>query len=1021
MDVDGLAASGDAREPHRSVKDAGLNLLQLLKSNVEDAADAAARESALRAFAAAAAAMPRTAHLDAALIVMVHRLDDPDPGVRAAAVELVRAAAARKGVRPRELLLGNRLVAAHLGVKLPNAPGVLSVLSEALLRAPERAVLVELLPAAVPRLVERRDVDTLKLYAAKLGAEYDVATILHDWCYTAIADLINNAAARPAEEVQASMAFLTTHTGEALEVLVADHKKELMRALIRSAGADDAADPHTEAQRLGQVLGTLAKLAADGTATAGSDPAALPAVHDFLRPHFTWLVMGDASDRSGDSAAARRFLRSLTIMVHLIGPHLPQFAPKVMAHLTGALERPSARARGDALAAWLVVVKQLAKHAPDHLRAVAGRVVVAMLPHLPESASSASSSFSREGATASDGFPDGSSARRETAFFFATAFSFGEDDDPAAPAAAAANAAAAAAVIDELVLRSGKPIMTGFLARLPTLPECERLARANAAVREERGEIPLSSLLGILTDGLEDESQAVRATALGELRRALRADPAAVSDLLSNGEDEGRRVAGARISSRAPGGRAPGPGDGDAANDARDASHFSTERSVASWETSAEVVGRCIAALLRCCVSENRTAISLRTQRLAAACLGELGAIDPGRVDLPLASTEKLSAAADGPALARKLLIEHIARTVRGAADVDMLDAAAIAAQEILVHVRCRPASVRAEDVEGGSGGSGGASATGPSERAAISRDSSAYARLPEGASPEGEAFWANLPEEIRALLAPGLTSMYCLTRAPSSPPTRRPLYRAPGGPSFRRWLYAWCRALASEATGPDAPVFAVCAAGIFKHDTRVMLFLLPRMVLDALAARDAARVRNVREEIVAVLRDAAGAEGPEGPDATDALPAGRGGAGHPAGASSEQAELAAQAVFTLLDQLAAWKEDVVNGVSGGGASREDEETLAALRDVLRAVPRELLARAALRCGAPARALLYFEDHLRAQKNVLNQAALRDGEPEGAAGRRVGGVPRRRIARSPSRTRSRRWRGFGRAAAPSAS
>ena len=942
----------DASSPQREVKDAtdaaGLKLLQLLKSNVEDAADAATRESALRAFAAAAAAMAHSDHLDAALIVMVHRLDDPDPGVRAAAVELVRAAAARKGVRPRELLLGNRLVAAHLGVKLPNAPGVLSVLSEALLRAPERAVLVELLPAAVPRLVERRDVETLKLYAAKLGAEYDVAIILHDWCYTAIADLINNAAARPAEEVQASMAFLTAHTGEALEVLVADHKKELMRALIRSAGADDAADPHTEAQRLGQVLGTLAKLAADGTsAAAGSnDPAASPAVHDFLRPHFTWLVMGDASDRSGDSAARSRFTRSLTIMVHLIGPHLPQFAPKVMAHLTGALERPSARARRDALAAWLAVVKQLAKHAPEHLRRVAGRVVVAMLPHLPESKFAGSADGHEETRAASKSVlpkPLGLA-----------------DDDPAAPAAAAANAAAAAAVIDELVLRSGKPIMTGILARLPTLPECERLARANAAVRAERGEMPLASLLRALTDGLEDESQAVRATALGELRRALRADPAAVSELLSNGESRTGSGSTHRVSARAAG-TCDVPAE--------------TSRNARDRETSAEVVGRCIAALLRCCVSENRTAVSLRTQRLAAACLGELGAIDPGRVDLPLASTEKLSAAASGPALARELLCEHVARTTRGAVDVEMLDAAAIAAQEILVHARCRPASVRAEDVRG---------ATGEDSASSQGLGFSEHARLPEGASPEGEAFWLSLPEEIRALLAPGLTSMYCLTRAPSSPPARRPLYRAPGGPTFRKWLYAWCRALAAEATGADAPVFAVCAAGIFKHDTRVMLFLLPRMVLDALAARDAARVRNVCDEIVAVLRDAAGG-GSEIGDVHDARTSNT--ADHPP--SSEQAELAAQAVFTLLDQLAAWKEDVATGATssdGPGAthmSRDDEETLGAVRDVLRAVPRELLARAALRCGAPARALLYFEDHLRARKNVLNQAALRDGEPEG--------------------------------------
>ena len=35
------------------------------------------------------------------------------------------------------------------------------------------------------------------------------------------------------------------------------------------------------------------------------------------------------------------------------------------------------------------------------------------------------------------------------------------------------------------------------------------------------------------------------------------------------------------------------------------------------------------------------------------------------------------------------------------------------------------------------------------------------------------------------------------------------------------------------------------------------------------------------------------------------------------------------------------------------------------------------------RCGAPARALLYFEDHLRAAKNVINQASLNPFYPEG--------------------------------------
>jgi hypothetical protein len=226
------------------------------------------------------------------------------------------------------------------------------------------------------------------------------------------------------------------------------------------------------------VLGTLARLAASslgagaagGGAGGGAAEDAPPSVPDFLRPHFTWLVMGDANDRSGDAAAQSRFLRSLTIMVHLIGPHLPQFAPKVMAHLASALERPSPRLRHDALAAWLLVVKQLAGHAPDHLRRVAGRVVVAMLPHLPDgSGNGTNSTNGSNGANGSNGGGNGGwnggggggdgnrggggggGGRRRSGI------SGGGGSEDAA--AGVDNAAAAAEVVDELVLRSGAPCM----------------------------------------------------------------------------------------------------------------------------------------------------------------------------------------------------------------------------------------------------------------------------------------------------------------------------------------------------------------------------------------------------------------------------------------------------------------------------------------------------------------------------------------------------------------------------------
>ena len=289
-------------------------------------------------------------------------------------------------------------------------------------------------------------------------------------------------------------------------------------------------------------------------------------------------------------------------------------------------------------------------------------------------------------------------------------------------------------------------------------------------------------------------------------------------------------------------------------------------------------------------------------------------------MDLPVAPAEKLGDGTAGPELAKKLLCEHIARAVRGANDVDMLDAAALAAQEVLVHAGST-ASVRAEDV------------------VAAGRPDTA-GHLPTRRRAR-VAFWTSLPEDVRVLLAPALTSMYCLTQKPAKPPAQRPLYQAPGGPTFRRWTYAWCRALAAEATGRDAPLFAACSAGMFRHDTRAMLFLLPRMVLDAVSSRDETRIAHVRVEITAVLNDAAGVEGDQAASHAHAAQK---------STQGEQAELAAQTVFTLLDQLGVARR---RGVArGNGFVRRTRWRRSSTP------PEETPARAALRCGAPAPSVL---------------------------------------------------------------
>lgn len=61
---------------------------------------------------------------------------------------------------------------------------------------------------------------------------------------------------------------------------------------------------------------------------------------------------------------------------------------------------------------------------------------------------------------------------------------------------------------------------------------------------------------------------------------------------------------------------------------------------------------------------------------------------------------------------------------------------------------------------------------------------------------------------------------------------------------------------------------------------------------------------------------------------------------------------------------------------TGGSAELSMPSKRVAL--LLDSIPVELLARAAFQCGAHARALLYFETHVRAKDNgALNPAALR--------------------------------------------
>ncbi|KAK9914842.1 hypothetical protein WJX75_001188 [Coccomyxa subellipsoidea] len=336
----------------------------------------------------------------------------------------------------------------------------------------------------------------------------------------------------------------------------------------------------------------------------------------------------------------------------------------------------------------------------------------------------------------------------------------------------------------------------------------------------------------------------------------------------------------------------------------------------------AALLSQLLGSLLKICDPEAQSASGRKAQQACADCLGILGAVDPARVALDLAPPPSLKHSQHD--LLVTLLTQHLVRVLRVASSLQVLDAASVAIQEIFNH----------------------------------------YGNE-EGGPSESNSLFLALPTDTQALVRPYLDSKFSLL---STPVPQGVIFGTARGNTFQKWMYNWPRQLTIyHATGELVPMFKACNL-VFKHDVAATRFLLPYIVHNALAhGSDAAR-ESVRAEIEAVLR-----------------------AGH----ASREGELCVQEIFSLLDALkkavaearaAAPPTPSVGGSSVGARSRSldtggsAELSLPSKRValLLDSIPVELLARAAFQCGAHARALLYFETHVRAKDNgALNPAALR--------------------------------------------
>lgn len=390
-------------------------------------------------------------------------------------------------------------------------------------------------------------------------------------------------------------------------------------------------------------------------------------------------------------------------------------------------------------------------------------------------------------------------------------------------------------------------------------------------------------------------------------------------------------------------------------------------------DSDMDVLSSLITSLLRGCAEESRTLVGQRLKLVCADCLGALGAVDPAKVKG--FSSQRFKIACSDDDLIFELIHKHLARAFRAAPDTIIQDSAALAIQELLKIAGC-------EASLDGNVAASTSQTMKDKQPLKVSVSGVKSNNAPSKMNGRGQRLWDRFSNYVKEIIAPCLTSRFQLPNVADSAFVG-PIYRP--SMSFRRWIFFWIKKLTVHATGSRASIFTACR-GIVRHDMQTATYLLPYLVLDAVCHGTEEARHGITEEILSVL-DSAASE-----NSAAAVP----------GISSGKSEVCIQAVFTLLDNLGQWMDDVEQelALSQSLQLSNSKQQVSKLKDqstnpssdsdqllmqckyvseLLAAIPKVTLAKASFRCQAYARSLLYFESHVRDKSGSFNPAAERSG------------------------------------------
>uniref|UniRef100_A0AAY4APV8 Serine/threonine-protein kinase ATR n=1 Tax=Denticeps clupeoides TaxID=299321 RepID=A0AAY4APV8_9TELE len=336
------------------------------------------------------------------------------------------------------------------------------------------------------------------------------------------------------------------------------------------------------------------------------------------------------------------------------------------------------------------------------------------------------------------------------------------------------------------------------------------------------------------------------------------------------------------------------------------------------------VISQLVMVLLKGCQDVNPEA-----RLLCGECLGELGAIDPGRLDLSTADIEgkgsTFVSGMDDPNFAYELLTELTRTFLAYADDVRAQDAAAYAMQELLATYECR-----------------------------------------EGRTDSpGRRLWRRFPEQVQEILEPHLNSRYKSSqKVVNWSKLKKPIYLSIRGSKFSDWSATWAGYLISKVRHELASKVFSCCSFIIKYDYKVTIYLLPHILVYMLLGCREQEKQEVTDEIMAVLK--------EDDQRVSQLQE----------AASSLSQLSTQTVFSMLDHLTQWSRHKLQSLSGTKSSSRsaceqlqtspsENSEYQSVVSFLNGIPQDLLAKASFRSKAYTRAVMHFESFIMEKKQNI--------------------------------------------------